>query len=166
MNGGGQKALCALRVTDLPPPPPNHSRRAGSKVPGAEGAAPELHGRCPHRVWPGSPRARGFGSRCRGPAHLAPPPPGSRARGSRSRQGWHTQPPGAPPARAEEPGMSLQLQRGGGLPSCPAHLGLRPSWTSSDLRGVVRDPANLSPAPLRTSSGWDWIAQAQPLQGS
>lgn len=54
----------------------------------------------------------------------------------------------------------------GGCPSCPAHLGLRPSWTSSDLRGVVRDPANLSPAPLRTSSGWDWIAQAQSLQGS
>lgn len=39
MNGGGQKALCALRVTDLPPPPPNHSRRAGAKVLGAGGGS-------------------------------------------------------------------------------------------------------------------------------
>lgn len=153
MNGGGQKALCALRVTDLPSPPPNHSRRAGAKVPGTEGAAPELHRRGPqggreYGVWPGSPRDRGLGSPCRGSAHLAPPPPGSRARGSRSRQGWHTHPPGAPPPRAEEPGMSQQLQRGGGLPtSCPAHLGLRPFWTSSDLRGVVRDLAKVSRAP-------------------
>lgn len=62
--------------------------------------------------------------------------------------------------------MSLQLQRGGGLPtSCPAHLGLRPSWTSSDLRGVVRDLAKVSRAPKCKSSGWYWISQSQPLQG-
>lgn len=35
----------------------------------------------------------------------------------------------------------------GAAPSCPAHLGPRPSWTSSDLRGVVRDGANLCLAP-------------------
>lgn len=144
MNGGGQKALCALRVTDLPPPPPNHSRRAGAKVPGA-GVGSSTHG-CPEcGVWPVSPRARGL-FLCRGPAHLAPPQlSGSRARGSGSRRGWHTHSPGAPPPRAEEPGMSRQLQRGGGLPtSCPAHPRLRPSWTSSILTGKWSKSVRLS----------------------
>lgn len=87
-------------------------------------------------------------ARCAGGrAHLAPPPPGSCSHGSRSRRGWHAL-PGAPPPRPEEPGMSRQLQRGGGLPTvCPAHPGLRPSWTSSILRGKTVRKSALHPSP-------------------
>lgn len=109
---------------------------------------------------PGSPRAR-LGSLCRGSGS-----PGSST-------AWFLLPritipaglhalPGAPPPRPEEPGMSRQLQRGGGLPTaCPAHPGLRPSWTSSILRG--ERPCESQPCTLVHELPVGLDAQAQPF---
>lgn len=66
MDGAGQKALCALRVTDLPSPSP--PRRADAQVPSAgRGQLSEPRCRSPPGGWESSTGLHGV------PAHLEPP---------------------------------------------------------------------------------------------
>lgn len=65
MDGAGQKALCALRVTDLPSPSP--PRRADAQVPSAgRGQLSEPRCRSPPGGWESSTGLHGV------PAHLEP----------------------------------------------------------------------------------------------
>lgn len=160
MDGAGQKALCALRVTDLPSPPPPF--REDAQVPRAgRGQLPE-----PRRRSPSGGGERSLGPQG-DPAHLKPP--GSRSRhrvpGSPGSSAAPLPAPASPDTRAQrgpqtQPGRSSAAgQRARNAPATaawpreaqrPAHLGPRPSWTSSILtaawRGTTQRPAHLRPA--------------------
>ena len=170
MDRAGQKALCALRVTDLPSPstppaPPPAERTPRSSVLG--GVSSQSRRRSPPGGWERSlvpahlePPWTRFQHRV--PTHLGPLQPGSQLppAPTPAPSGDGRLSPGAAQPRAGEPGMHPRQRRGRGAAQRPAHLEFRLLWAPPLLDQLCpdRDWAGNSPVP-RPSRAWALLDQ-------